>query len=82
MRVAVRIDSVVKTQGIDPKAGALTGTSPAEAVYAIRIPRGTIIYEGPAGYQSGVYLGGSEQIFISKPWEIPGVKVISETPLP
>lgn len=51
-------------------------------MYAIKIPKGTAIYEGPAGYQSGIYVGGKEQIFISKPWEIRGVKVISETKLP
>lgn len=81
-RAAVRIDSAVKAQWIDPQTGALTGSSPIESVYALKIPKGTIIYEGPAGYQSGVYVGGQEQIFIPKPWGIPGVKVISETPLP
>jgi hypothetical protein len=81
-RVVVRIDSAVKAQWIDPQTGALTGSSPIESVYAIKIPKGTIIYEGPAGYQSGIFVGGKEQIFISKPWEIPGVEVISETPLP
>lgn len=81
-RATARIDYAVRAQWIDPKTGALTGSSPIEAVYAIKIPKGTMIYEGPAGYQTGVYVGGREQIFISKPWEIPGVQVMAEIPLP
>jgi hypothetical protein len=81
-RAAVRIDTAVKAQWINPKTGALTGSSPIESVYAVKIPKETIIYEGPAGYQSGVSVGGKEQIFISEPWDIPGVKVLSEIPLP
>ena len=81
--VKVRIDSAVKAQWIDPKTGVLTGTSPLESTYAIRIPKGTTIYEGPVGYQGGCYLGGEScnQIFISEPWKIKGVQPISETPI-
>ena len=52
--------------------------SPIEKVYAIEIPAGTTIYEGPVGYQGGMYLGGMEtkQIFIQEPWKIPGIKVL------
>ena len=77
----VRINSAVKPQWIDPKTGALTGTSTIDTVYGIEIPKGTITYSGPAGYQGGIYLGGKEQIFIPKPWNIDGVKVISSAPL-
>ncbi|MCI6693927.1 MULTISPECIES: hypothetical protein [unclassified Clostridium] len=79
----VRIDSAVKAQWIDPKTGVLTGTSPLESTYSIRIPKGTTIYEGPVGYQGGCYLGGEScnQIFISEPWKIKGVKPISDTPI-
>ncbi|HEX9060219.1 MAG TPA: hypothetical protein VF941_08555, partial [Clostridia bacterium] len=80
--IKVRIDTAVKSQWIDPKTGVLTGSSPIESVYAVKIPKGTTIYEGPTGYQSGVYLGPQEQVFISKPWETPGVQVLSETKLP
>ena len=47
-------------------------------VYAVKIPAGTIIYEGPVGYQGGMYLGGmeTEQVFIQEPWEIPGVTIM------
>jgi hypothetical protein len=53
-----------------------------ESVYAVKIPANTTVYEGPAGYQSGVYLGGKEQIFIKQPWNIPGVKALNEIKLP
>lgn len=76
----------VKSQWIDQGSGGkapgtLTGTSPIESVYAVRIPKGTTIYEGPAGYQEGIYQGGADQIFVPKPWEIDGAQVVSETPI-
>jgi uncharacterized Zn-binding protein involved in type VI secretion len=79
----VRIDSAVKPQWIDPGTGALTGSSPINAVHAVRIPKGTVIYEGPVGYQGGPYLGGQNQmqIFVQEPWKIPGVTPVSSTPL-
>ena len=49
----VRINSAVKPQWIDPKTGALTGTSNIDTIYAIEIPKGTTTYSGPAGYQGG-----------------------------
>jgi filamentous hemagglutinin len=78
----VRIDSAVKAQWIDPQTGVLTGSSPIDSVFAVQIPKGTVIYEGPVGYQGGVYLGGPDtsQIFVPKPWSIPGVKVIPPPP--
>lgn len=79
----VRIDSAVKPQWIDPKSGALTGVSNVNTVYAIRIPKGTKIYEGPVGNQGGIYTGGpnSIQIFIEKPQNIKGAEVVGSTPL-
>jgi len=79
----VRIDSAVQPQWIDPATGVLTGESPIDTVYGIQFPPGTTMYNGPVGYQGGVYLGGpnTNQIFISQPWNIPGVQVISRTPL-
>ena len=75
------MDSAVKAQWIDPKTGVLTGISPIESTYAVKIPKGTTIYEGPVGYQGGPYLGGENcnQIFISDPWKIEGIEIISET---
>jgi len=80
-RIEGRIDFAVKAQWIDPKTGALTGSSPLDTVYAIKILKGVKIYEGPAGYQGGIYLGGGNQIFISEPWKIKGLEVISATPI-
>ncbi|TDX89754.1 UNVERIFIED_CONTAM: hypothetical protein BJ099_13612 [Lysinibacillus xylanilyticus] len=54
-KIEGRIDSAVKVQWIDPKTGVLTGSSPLETVYEIKIPKGTTIYEGPAGNQGGIY---------------------------
>ena len=52
--------------------------STIEQVYAIKIPAGTTIYEGPVGYQGGMYLGGMEieQVFIREPWEISGIIIM------
>jgi filamentous hemagglutinin len=79
----VRIDSAVGPQWIDPKTGVLTGTSEINTVYAIKIPKGTTIYEGPVGYQGGVHLGGvnTNQVFVPTPWKIPGVQVVGKTGL-
>ncbi|WP_306173527.1 RHS repeat domain-containing protein [Limnobacter humi] len=79
----VRIDNAVKPQWIDPNSLVLQGQSPIDTVYAIKIPKGTTVFEGPVGYQGGLYVGGQEmmQTFIPKPWSIPGVEVISEIPL-
>ena len=59
------------------------GIGGAYTNYAINIPKGTTVYTGPVGYQGGAYLGGEDilQTFIPKPWDIPGVKVISSKPL-
>lgn len=73
--IQVRIDSAVKPQWIDPKTGALTGTSYVDTVYAIELPAGTTIYTGPAGYQGSIFLGGKEQIFVSEPWKINGLTI-------
>ena len=79
----IRIDSAVKSQWIDPKTGYLTGSSTIDTVYAIKIPKGTTIYEGPVGYQGGPYLGGpnTNQIFVATPWNIKGVQVINARPI-
>ncbi len=80
-KIQARIDSSVKAQWIDPKTGELTGASPLKTIYTTKISKGTMIYEGPAGYQGGIYLGGMNQIFIPEPWKINGIKVISSKPI-
>ena len=71
--IKVRIESAVKPQWIDRETGHLTGTSELTDIYATKFPKGTVYYEGPTGYQGGVYIGGKEQIFINKPWTIDGI---------
>ncbi|TCO68978.1 hypothetical protein [Marinisporobacter balticus] len=82
--IKVRIETAVKPQWIDPKTGVLTGSSPLQSKYAVKIPAGTTIYKGPVGYQGGIYQGGQDvmQTFVEKPWLIKGVETLSETPLP
>jgi hypothetical protein len=79
----VRIDLAVKPQWIDPVTQSLQGTSPIDTVFALRIPRGTTIYEGPVASQGGVYLGGRDQyqIFIPGARDIRGVEVLSAHPI-
>ena len=84
--IQVRMDTAVKPYWTNKQTGmwnivdGITKVykSPIEKVYAIKIPAGTIIYEGPVGYQGGMYLGGmeTEQVFIQEPWEIPGVTIM------
>ena len=52
--------------------------STIEQVYAVKVPAGTAVYEGPVGYQGGMYLGGMEieQLFIQEPWKNPGVTIM------
>ena len=72
----------IKRQWIDPKTGKLTGQSSLESSYSVLIPRGTKIYEGPAGSQGAGFSGGRIQQFIPEPWNIRGVMVLDEEPLP
>ena len=61
----------------------LTGTSPLNVTYKIKIPKGTTIYEGPVGSTGGVYSGGMNinQVFVQEPWKIKGLEVLEESPL-
>jgi filamentous hemagglutinin len=79
----VRIDSAVKSQWIDPKTGILTGSSPMDTVFTIKIPKGTTVYDGPAGYQGGFSLGGpnTNQVFVETPWKIKGVQMLDAKPI-
>ena len=79
----VRIDTAVKPQWIDPLTGHLIAKLPIDSVYAVKVPAGTKIYVGPLGSQGGVYVGGQsiEQIFISEPWKINSLEIISKNPL-
>ncbi len=77
-----RLDLAIKPYWTDTE-GVITGVSPLKSTYALKIPKGTVVYQGPVAYQGGSYLGGQNimQICVPKPWAIPGVDVLGETPL-
>ncbi|EOF5101318.1 hypothetical protein ACK1QP_004714, partial [Salmonella enterica] len=58
------------------------GTSPLDSVFKLKIPAGTKVYVGDVGYQNGIYLGGTQQIVVPSSWDIPGVQVLEQGPLP
>jgi RHS repeat-associated protein len=58
------------------------GESPLDTVYTFTVPKGTKVYVGDVGVQKGFYLGGTEQIVIPAPWNVPGMKVIGKGMLP
>ena len=49
---------------------------------SMKIPKGTTIYEGPVGYQGGIYIKCGNQIFVPTPWNIKGVQVLGKARLP
>ncbi|WP_213456607.1 RHS repeat domain-containing protein, partial [Rhizomonospora bruguierae] len=55
--------------------------APLDTGYGVLIPRGTVVYTGKVADQGGWYMGGTNQIVVVKPWEIPGVEVVSSWPL-
>ena len=57
------------------------GTSPINAAFGIKIPAGTKVFTGNVGTQGGVFVGGTPQIVVPKPWLIDGVEHVSTIPL-
>jgi len=57
------------------------GSSVIDTGHAIRIPAGTYVHIGEVAQQGGIFLGGAQQIFIEKPWLIPGVEPVYSYPL-
>lgn len=47
-----------------------------DSYYETKIPAGTKVYVGEIGYQTDLYSGGTEQVVIPAPWEIPGVETL------
>lgn len=74
--IQTRIDKAVLPEWPD---GA---KSPLDTIFAVKIPAGTEVYIGEVGAQGGLYVGGTPQVVVVKPWAIEGVKVIHATPLP
>ena len=82
--IQVRMDTAVKPYWIDTRTsewtknlrtGEQTAKSMIEQVYVVRVPAGTVIYEGPIAPQGGMYLGGMEtkQIFVPDT-RLPGIE--------
>lgn len=57
------------------------GTSPINMAFEIKIPAGTKIYTGQVSAQGGIFLGGTLQVVVPKPWLIDGVEPVSSIPL-
>ena len=55
--------------------------APLDTGYAIKIPKDTTIHVGQVANQGGIFMGGTRQIVVEEPWNIPGVEVIEEWPL-
>lgn len=55
--------------------------STLNTIFEIKIPSGTTVYVGEVASQGGIYLGGTTQIFISKPWTLEGIEVLNSFPL-
>ncbi|MFC5833608.1 RHS repeat-associated core domain-containing protein [Nonomuraea insulae] len=49
--------------------------------YAIKIPSGARVFEGEVANQGSWYMGGTDQVYIREPWNIPGVEVLNSWPL-
>ncbi|MGR6919803.1 RHS repeat domain-containing protein [[Actinomadura] parvosata] len=49
--------------------------------YAVKIPSGVRVFEGEVASQGSWYMGGTDQIYIREPWNIPGVEVLDSWPL-
>ncbi|WP_219814803.1 hypothetical protein, partial [Rathayibacter rathayi] len=47
-----------------------------DAGFAVRFPAGTTIHSGEIANQGGIYMGGTTQHVIIKPWFIDGVEVL------
>jgi hypothetical protein len=52
------------------------GTSPIDTGFALQIPKGTRVFVGEVGSQGGMFVGGTQQIVVVKPWTIKGVEVL------
>ena len=82
--IQVRMDIAVKPYWTNKRTGMwekndlgidISGKSKIEKIYTVRVPAGTVIYEGPVAPQGGMYLGGMEtnQIFLPDT-RLPGIE--------
>ena len=70
----------VKAQWIDPKTGSLTGSSPLDSVYTLKVPKGTTIYEGLRAIKLKLFRWRKSN-FCVRPWKIKDLEVINEIPI-
>ena len=54
------------------------GASVVDTGYAVKLPKESIVHVGDVAQQEGIFLGGTGQIFVEKPWMIPGVEIVDE----
>ncbi len=73
--IQVRIDSAVMPQW--PEGG----TSVIDTGYEVLVPNGTIIHVGEVAPQGDIFLGGTLQVLLEKPWLNSEIKVINKFPL-
>lgn len=70
--IQARIDRAIMP--IWPKGG----TSILEKAYCVKIPKGAAIHVGLTAPQGGMFLGGTQQIYIEAPWTIKGAALVNE----
>jgi hypothetical protein len=63
MRFDVRFGSAVRTEW-----------SSLDTVYEVRVPRGAVLFDGYIAPQGNAHVGLGQQIFVRRPWEIPGLE--------
>jgi hypothetical protein len=73
--IQTRIDKAI------PPAWPNGVAAPLDTGFAIRLPRGTVLYSGDVASQGGIYMGGTNQTFVSQPWAIPGAAIVDSWPL-
>ncbi len=55
--------------------------APLDTGHAIHFPAGTTMHTGEVANQGGIYMGGTEQVLVERPWEIPGAGPVDSWPL-
>ncbi len=68
--IQTRIDKAVRPEWPDGSKSVI------DRYFEVKIPANTKVYVGEVGYQTDLYPGGSEQVLIPAPWNIPGVKIL------
>ncbi|WP_370966476.1 hypothetical protein [Enterobacter wuhouensis] len=68
--IQIRIDKAVLPEWPDGSKSII------DSYFEVEIPAGSKVYIGDVGYQTGFFAGGSEQVLIPAPWDIPGVKTL------